>query len=93
MIRREGEVFRVEGPVTIANVEALLGEGLRLFEGQEIRVDLAGITEVDSSAVSLLLEWARDAAHHGRRLTFLNLDSNLKSLATLYGVSTLIPAA
>ena len=93
MIRRDGEAFRVEGPVTIANVEALLAEGLRLFEGQDIRVDLAGITEVDSSAVSLLLEWSRDAAHHGRRLTFLNLDSNLKSLATLYGVSTLIPAA
>ena len=60
MIRREGSVFVVEGPVTMANVEAVLAEGERLFDGSELQVDLAGVTEVDSSAVSLLLDHMGD---------------------------------
>lgn len=90
MIRRDGDAFLVEGAITIANVEEVLAEGLRLFDGSDIRVDLARVTEVDSSALSLLLEWSRRAAREGRRLVFVNLTPNLKSLAALYGVSDLI---
>lgn len=83
----------MEGPVTMANVEAVLAEGERMFDGPEVQVDLAGVTEVDSSAVSLLLEWSRQAARKGSRLTFRNPTANLKSLAALYGVSNLVPVA
>jgi phospholipid transport system transporter-binding protein len=93
VIRREGDVFLVEGPVTVANVETVLAEGQRLFDGPQVRVDLARMTEVDSSAVSLLLEWSRQAARNGRRLIFLNPNANLRSLAALYGVSDLVPVA
>jgi phospholipid transport system transporter-binding protein len=93
VIRREGDVFLVEGPVTVANVEAVLAEGQRMFDGAEVRVDLAHMTEVDSSAVSLLLEWSREAARNGRRVIFLNPNANLRSLAALYGVSNLVPVA
>jgi phospholipid transport system transporter-binding protein len=93
VIRREGDLFVVEGPVTMANVEAVLGEGERVFDGPEVQVDLARVTEVDSSAVSLLLEWSRRAARKGQRLTFRSLPANLRSLAALYGVSNLVPVA
>jgi phospholipid transport system transporter-binding protein len=93
VIRREGEAFMVEGPVTMANVEAVLAEGERAFEGAQAQVDLARVTEVDSSAVSLLLEWSRRAARKGQRLTFHNLPANLRSLAALYGVSNLLCVA
>jgi phospholipid transport system transporter-binding protein len=93
MIRREGARFVLEGPVTMANVEAVLAEGESAFEGPQVDVDLAGMTEVDSSAVSLLLEWSRRAARRGQRLSFRNPPANLESLATLYGVSDLVRAA
>jgi len=93
VIRREGDVFVVEGPVTMANVEAVLGEGERIFDGPEVQVDLARVTEVDSSAVSLLLEWSRRAARKGQRMTFRSPPANLTSLAALYGVSNLVPVA
>ncbi len=93
MIRREGDAFLVEGPVTVANVEAVLAQGESLFDGPEVHVDLAHMTEVDSSAVSLLLEWSRQAARKGQRLIFLNPPANLRSLAALYGVSNLVPVA
>lgn len=90
MIRRDADAFLVEGAINMANVEEVLAEGLRAFDGPDVRVDLARVTEVDSSAVSLLLEWSRQAARQGRRIVFVNLSPNLRSLAALYGVSNLI---
>jgi phospholipid transport system transporter-binding protein len=85
--------LQVEGPVTVANVEAVLAESRGLLEGPIVEVDLARVTEVDSTAVSLLLEWSRQAAQRGQRLTFLNPNANLKTLAALYGVSDLVAVA
>ena len=75
----------------MANVEALIEEGRAAFTDGAVTVDLGGVTEVDSTAVSLLLQWLRDGAARGRRLTFRNLSPNIHSLAVLYGVADLIP--
>ena len=93
MISADGDRYRLQGSVTMANVTATLAEGERLFDRSHVVVDLAGVTEVDSSAVSLLLEWQRNAAARNRQIEFVNLPSNLKSLIELYGVSGLINGA
>jgi phospholipid transport system transporter-binding protein len=80
----------VRGPLTIADAASLVDEGKRLFVAESIVVDLGGVTEVDSAAVSLLLEWQRTARAANRRIEFVNLPENLKSLAALYGVSELL---
>jgi phospholipid transport system transporter-binding protein len=83
----------LEGPVTMANVTRVLEESERLFSGSDIIVDLAGVTEVDSAAVSLLLEWRRSARSANRKIQFANIPANVKSLAELYGVSDLLAIA
>lgn len=83
----------VQGPITIENVVPLLAEGNGLFTAAQATVDLAGVAEVDSSALSLLLEWRREAARNGRSIRYLNLPANLKSLAELYGVTELLGEA
>lgn len=83
----------VQGPLTMANVTGVLAESASLFQGNDVLVDLSGVTEVDSSAVSLLLEWRRQALRANRRVEYVNLPSNLKSLADLYGVSDLLGAS
>ena len=80
----------VSGAITMRNAAAVLEEGKRLFSGSTIVVDLAGVTELDSSAVSLLLEWRRAAKAANRSIEFTNLPANLQSLADLYGVSELL---
>lgn len=89
---REGRCT-LRGPVTINNVVALLAQGNGMFTAPEVTVDLEGVTEVDSAAVSLLLEWRREAARHGRRIHFVNLPGNLTSLAKLYGVTEMLNPA
>jgi phospholipid transport system transporter-binding protein len=91
MITCDGGRCKLEGPLTLENIVAVLEESERqLPAAEKIVVDLAGVTEVDSSAVSLLLEWRRAALRDKRKLEFVNLPENLKSLAQLYGVIELL---
>jgi phospholipid transport system transporter-binding protein len=90
VITCDGGRCEVRGPLTIATAAGLFDEGKRLFVAESVVVDLAGVTEVDSAAVSLLLEWRRSALAGNRRIEFTNLPANLKSLATLYGVADLL---
>jgi phospholipid transport system transporter-binding protein len=83
----------VAGPVTLANVNAVLAEGERLFTAPSLTVDLAGVTEVDSTAVSVLLEWRRAATRAKRAIAYVNFPANLKSLIQLYGVTELLVSA
>jgi phospholipid transport system transporter-binding protein len=93
VIERDAGGLRVSGPLTIANVAALAESGKQQFgDGGELLIDLAGATEVDSAALSLLLEWRREARRRNTRLSFRNLPPSLQSLAALYGVSEFIAA-
>ncbi len=80
----------VEGPVTADNVLSLLAQGAQQFTGPRVTIDLSGVTEVDSTALSLLLEWRREAIRNGREVRFRNLPASMKSLAELYGVTELL---
>jgi len=92
MIVRRGNRYLVEGPVTFDSVGTLIEEG-SVFEGSSVIVDFAGVTNADSSAVSLLLEWVRQSGGGGRKIAFANLSRGVLSLAELYGVADLIPIA
>ena len=93
MISKQGERYLIEGPVTLAGVTALLAEGSRSFEGTPVVVDFSGVTEADSSAISLMLEWTRRMHGGNRQIFFANLGESLVSIANLYGVEDLIPIA
>lgn len=88
MLTRDGATLKVAGPMNIDSVSALLAQSAGMLEGLAL-VDLSGVTEADSSAISLLLEWRRQAK--SAALHFANLPPALKSLADLYGVADLIP--
>jgi phospholipid transport system transporter-binding protein len=90
MIACDGARCTVRGPITLESVVSLLAEGNGLFTAPEVTVDLAGVTDVDSSALSLLFEWRREARRNRRAIRYRNPPTNLKSLADLYGVTELL---
>ena len=90
MITVDGSRATLEGPVTLATINAVLAEGARLLTAPALTVDLGGVTDVDSTAVSLLLEWQRAAQRDKRAIHFTNHPANLKSLIQLYGVTELL---
>ncbi len=87
MLRREGDTVSVEGSITIHNVVNMTQQGITYFEGHSLVIDLANVTEVDSSVVSMLLEWLREANRLDCRLAIVNMPESIKSLMQLYGVS------
>jgi phospholipid transport system transporter-binding protein len=91
MISREGDLLRVSGPLTMDTVRQPFDAGLGVERDGLVKVDLSAVSEVDSSAVSLLLAWVRDAERRGGKLQFLSVPENLLSLAKMYGVDDLIP--
>lgn len=93
MISCEGDRCKLQGAVHNGNVLTVLDEGKLKFVAPHVTVDLGGLTEVDSTAISLLLEWRRAAQRENREITYINLSKNLKSLAELYGVSDLLGEA
>lgn len=94
MIRREGDSLFVEGPLTLATVSGLANETRdHLLQGARV-IDFRGVSEVDSSAVALALEWLRQAGGDKSGVRFVNLPVAMQNLAKLYGVSALLqPAA
>ena len=90
------EILKIEGALTFTNLPRIL-EQTSEFESRAdlpdaVAIDLSGISEVDSSAVALLLKWRREALRLHRHLDIINIPENLSSLVELYDVLDIIQA-
>lgn len=83
--------MQVSGDVTMETASALFKDGLRSARNGDLVVDFFHIEKVDSSAVSLMLVWLREARRNKVNLRFEKVPANLISLAKLYGVAELLP--
>jgi len=92
MIAREGDRLLLSGAIGFDNALEWREAVLAQIDRDGLVLDLAGVEEADSSALSLLLEWQREARLRGFRIGYANLPSAVQSLAAVYGVTELIPA-
>lgn len=97
MIERDGDGLRVSGPMLISNASALLKAGRGFLRaaggaapGQEpavVVLDLAAVSETDSSALSVVFGLARTVRDNGATLRVVNPPASMRSQAALYGVA------
>lgn len=92
MVVFENEMIVVQGPATIDNITALTKQGLSMLNETACIVDLSQVTEVDSTIISMFLEWLRAAHQSSFELNFINMPSSVASLIQLYGITEIIPA-
>lgn len=85
-------VGQLSGALVMNNVAPLLVAGDEYLRSGMTAVDLVGVTEADSAALSLLLEWKRRANKANQMLSFTNVPASLRHLAALYGVEDLLRA-
>jgi phospholipid transport system transporter-binding protein len=90
MIYRNGDTLVVEGAVTVRNVAGLARQGIELLDSTLLHVDLGKVTEVDSTIISMLLEWQRAADRKDCRLNFVHFPASLESLMQLYDVTSIL---
>lgn len=80
----------VSGPVTLQTVQGLVARGDSLVSQGAARVDLAGVQEVDSAVLAMLLHWTRAARSAGRDLAVTGVPASVRSLARLYDLESLV---
>lgn len=81
--------------ITHANARAcahMLAQALR-GQSEAVVADASGLQKFDSSAIAVLLECRREAQIQGKSFSVRGLPERLRSLAALYGVAELLPAA
>jgi len=86
MITLDGEALRLDGAMTMSTARRL-DEAASPLLSRVRRIDLAAVSEVDSSAIALLFGWMRTA---DRPLALLSPPASLKTLAEVYGVAELL---
>ena len=90
LIEQQGKRLIVKGAMTADTARALLAEAEPLLKG-DVEVDLGAVEEVDSSSISLMFEWLRQAHAKNASVVYANLPETLVSLSKLYDVLDLIP--
>ena len=82
--------WQLSGDVVVGSAKTILTASQGFSITSETKVDFAQVTDIDTTALSLILEWKRRAQTENKTLSFVNLPANLNSLAALYGVNELI---
>jgi phospholipid transport system transporter-binding protein len=87
MIERQDNLCRLSGDVTLDTVPELLEKIRPLVSSGVDTLDCAGVKNVDSSALGLILACKREAMAQQKILKLTGLPKSLLSLASLYGVA------
>lgn len=82
--------WEITGDILMDNANTLLLASNVLTIVNSPQIDFANVDEVDTAAVSLMLEWSRRAMAENQKIKFVNLPESLESLVELYGVTDLI---
>jgi phospholipid transport system transporter-binding protein len=95
MIRVANNRIEISGPINMADSAGLLAEGMAALSAigaaNVAEFDLAGVTDIDSSALAVVFGWMRVAQASGKSIQLVNPPQNFLSLATVYGVTDLLP--
>jgi phospholipid transport system transporter-binding protein len=71
----------------------MLGQALRSDASNPAVCDASALRQFDSSALAVLLECRREALALGKGFAVAGMQPELRALASLYGVSELLPPA
>jgi len=91
--RGEG-CYALSGDLTFATVPGLWRSGGTAFGNDAaVRLDLAGITRVDSAGIALLIELTRAVRMHGGDILLEQPSPQLMAIATVSGLEEVLPFA
>jgi len=85
-IVQEANRWQLSGDLVIENINQVLDASKSLNLTEPTQLDFANVTDVDTSAISLILEFKRRASAENVDLSLVNVPVNLVSLMQLYGV-------
>ena len=90
-LQSENNIF-IQGKIHFGNVLALMSQGKDILDTvEQVQIDLGGVTQSDSSGLSLLIRWLHYASKQQKSICYINLPQCLSDLGRVSGVDTLLP--
>jgi phospholipid transport system transporter-binding protein len=94
LTRESDGSYRVVGALLFDNVRDVLKQSTETFAAaNELSIDLSGVTNADSAGLALLIEWYRMAERDRRKLRFVGAPQQIRALAKISDLDTLLPFA
>ena len=90
MSGQEGQALVLTGPLVMDTAHEVLQRTSGTAGQRDLAIDFSQTTDIDSSALALMMQWRREAEAAGKRVAFVNVPDNLRVLAELYGVAFLL---
>ena len=83
--------WKLMGDLGYATVSGLLQDTPPDFStGNDIQLDLSGVTRADSAGLALLIEWLKASRGAGRSMTFLHIPAQMQSIARVSGLADIL---
>ena len=89
-IEFESKLLKLSGSITYEDIPSLIEKTKNFNWSDSVQIDLSQVKHVDTSALSLIFEFKRNAKRHNQIVTIYTPPKNLLKLAKLYGVEDLI---
>jgi phospholipid transport system transporter-binding protein len=77
-----------KGSLTMANAGALCRDIAKILPDQALEIDLSGLTDIDSSAVALVVTILGSIRLTHQAITIKPLPANVMQFAEIYGLGT-----
>ncbi|WP_020583185.1 STAS domain-containing protein [Endozoicomonas elysicola] len=85
--------FKLSGIINFETAPVIELQGRKLLEStseDRWEISLRGVSQADSSALSVCLSWVRLAREHNKSICFSSMPVKLKALAQVCGIQGLI---
>jgi len=89
---QQANTWQLQGDLVVEDIVTLLNATQVLTMGRETVLDFNQVRDVDTSAISFILEIKRRAQRENATIRLTHLSSNLSSLMQLYGVNAFVIA-
>jgi phospholipid transport system transporter-binding protein len=84
--------YVIRGELNFTTVPRLRNKGNQLLlQRSSIIFNFQGVSRSDSSALTLLTAWTRQAQRSGKKILFTHLPSQLLDIAKLSGLNSILP--
>ena len=89
-IEFESNLWKLSGSITYDEIPSLIEKTKKFNWSDSVQIDFFQVKHVDTSALSLIFEFKRNAKRNNQIVTINTPPKNLLKLAKLYGVEDLI---
>ncbi len=88
----KNSIITVDGIVNFNNVVLVWQRGITMIGALEnIKVNLKGLLQCDSSGLALFVEWVRTAKEQNKKIVFTDVPNFVQDISRVYGLDGVLP--